>query len=326
MSSSEEVDELWDLFHKFNKSNTSHDQQQPRHRCINSICGSKDIDLDGSNYVCRKCGTLQDRFIDMAAEWRYFGNSDGKGCKDPARCGLPTNDLLPTSSMSTFIGMAGSSKYYKDVASISRYQMWNSMPYKERSLFCAIDHLTVRAINSGISQSIIDDAKVLFKRIHEKHISRGDNRTGLLASSIYIACKNHKVPRSAHEIAEMFGVKTTTITRNCKKFQEILHLKLACSTPADYVSRFCSQLPIDIKVKELCVHAVSKMQEYGLMTDNSPTSAVSGAIYLVCENEGLANEVTRKEVAKICGVSDVTVNKCYKKLLPFSEYLLVSPS
>lgn len=257
----------------------------------------------------------------MTAEWRYFGNTDGKGCKDPARCGLPTNDLLPTSSMSTFVGMAGPSKFYKDVANITRYQLWNSMPYKERSLFCAIDHLTVRAVNNGISQSIIDDAKILFKRIHEQHISRGNNRTGLLASSIYVACKNNKVPRSAHEIAEMFGVQTTTITRNCKKFQEILQLKLACSTPIDYVSRFCSQLPIENKVKDTCMQVVTRMQDAGLMTDNSPTSAVSGAIYLVCDIEGLTT-ISKKDVARVCGVSEMTVNKCYNKLLPFKEHLL----
>lgn len=317
--SNEDVDELWELFHKFNKSTPTEEHR----KCINPNCDSRDIELDGSNYVCKTCSTLQERFLDLAAEWRYFGNSDGKGCKDPARCGLPTNELLPTSSMSTFIGVAGPSKYYKDVASISRYQMWNAMPYKERSLFCAIDHLTVRAINSGITQSIIDDAKILFKRIHEQHMSRGDNRTGLLASSIYIACKKHQVPRSAKEIADMFGVTTATITKNCKKFQEILQIKLACSTPSDYVSRFCSQLSIEIKVKELCVRVVSKMQELGLMMDNSPTSAVSGAIYLVCENEGIAKDITKKDVARVCGVSEVTVNKCYKKLLPFAENLLV---
>eukprot|EP00798_Chlamydomonas_sp_ICE-L_P019696 gene19696-26387_t len=285
--------------------------------CSNHACRSADVTLQDSSYICNKCGTMMDRFIDQGAEWRYFGNNDTKG-KDPSRCGMPNSDLLPEGSLSTYVGMS-SGKCNKNLMRITRYQLWNSMPYKERSLFNAIEHLTVKAVNCGVCPSIIDEAKVLYKRVFEMQLSRGDNRTGLLASSIYIVCKNNKVPRSAKEIADMFHVKTTTITRNCKKFQELMNIKLESSLPSDYVSRFCSQLQIDQDLQSICIKVVQRIQENKLMTDNSPPSIVAGTIYFVCAQHNVS--VAKKLIADTCGVSEVTVNKCYKTIFGMKDFL-----
>ena len=306
-----ETDELWSLFDAFTTVTTK--DTHPNEKCTNRQCASSNIILDGCNYVCGACHTVQGRLLDSSAEWRYFGNEEaGSGGRDPSRCGMPHSDLLPEGSMSTLVGLATSGKHYKDVATISKYQMWNSMPYKERSLYNAVDHLTVKAVNNGISPSIIEEAKVLFKRICEQHSSRGDNRIGILASSIYIACKNNNVPRNAKEIAAIFETKTSTITRNCKKFQEILQLKLACTVPGDFVQRFCSQLDIEQSVRDVCMNIVDKIHENCLMPENSPTSIVAGVLFLV--NECMRLEKTKKEIATACGVSEVTIGKVYKKL------------
>ena len=76
---------------------------------------------------------------------------------------------------------------------LRKYQSWNSTSYKERSLFSIIDSISLQATNSGISPSIINEAKILYKGISELKISRGTNRNGLIASSIYMSCKVNKV-------------------------------------------------------------------------------------------------------------------------------------
>ena len=45
------------------------------------------------------------------------------------------------------------------------------------------------SLNNGITQSIIEEAKVLYKNIAEAKISRGSNRKGIIAACIYKACK-----------------------------------------------------------------------------------------------------------------------------------------
>ena len=196
--------------------------------------------------------------------------------------------------------------------------MFQSMPYKERILLHVMESLNVNASNNGIPSSIIDDAKMMYKRISEKKISRGDNRNGLIASSIYMSCKTNNVPRSAKEIAKMFNLNITTMTKGCKKFHEIMKLTTNSSNPDDFIVRFCSKLK-RADMTSLCQYIINKSEEYSIVSENAPPSIAAGCIYLcsMCCNLG----ISKKEIAKACEISEVTINKCYKKLFLYKKHL-----
>lgn len=279
-------------------------------------CNSEDIILDDGNYVCKSCNTLIARFIDMQAEWRYYGNDDSKA-SDPTRCGMPVNDLLPNSSLGSIISNQTNESY--DMKLIRKYHMWNSMSYKERSLYNIFDNITVHAANSGIPTSIIEEAKVFYKKLSESRISRGENRSGLIASSIYMSCKSNKVPRSTKEIAKIFNLKLTTMTRGCKKFQDIMNMNLDSSCPVDFIQRFSSKLNISKDIKDLCKHVVEKADELNIVSENTPPSIAAASIYLcnvICEIG-----ITKKDLANSCEISQVTLTKCFKKLHAHRAYL-----
>ena len=61
--------------------------------------------IDGM-IVCRCCNNMVTNIID-SAEWRYYGVGDTKST-DPTRCGMPMNQLLPESSVGSFISNRGS--------------------------------------------------------------------------------------------------------------------------------------------------------------------------------------------------------------------------
>lgn len=288
--------------------------------CINDKCKNNEFEYDEQDKICLKCGTIQSKDIDLTAEWRYYGNDDNK-TSNPTRCGMPTNEFLPKSSLGSVIGMDNNSKNYYQMNRIRKYHMWNSMPYKERSLYEVINKLNTTACNGGISQSIIEDAKKFYKSISEKKISRGENRDGLIASAIYMSCKNNFVPRSAKEIATMFGLNITTMTKGCKKFQEIMKINVESTSPEDFITRFCSKLN-RIDIEPICRYVVKKADEYSIVSQNSPPSVSSGCIFLCSQeyNYGL----TKKQISKACEISEVTVNKCYKVLNKYKDYILPS--
>jgi transcription initiation factor TFIIB len=308
-------DHTWSLFQSFS-SGDELVSKQTAHTNICAHCSSSRLILDEGSYVCYDCGTVYDRFIDTTAEWRYYGHEDSK-TSDPTRCGLPTNDLLPESSLGTIIGNKNGECH--EMRLLRKYQMWNSMTYKERTLYNIFDTLTVNAVNNGIPSTIIDEAKALYKKISEQKLSRGDNRSGLIASSIYMSCKTHNVPRSAKEIAKIFNLKTTTMTRGCKKFQEILKMDLQSSTAKDFILRFCSKLNLDKDVKNLCMHVVQKADDMSIICENTPPSIAAGCIYLVTNMCNV--KLDKKELAAAVEVSQVTISKCYKKLYNYRMYL-----
>ncbi|NBU96693.1 MAG: hypothetical protein EBS19_00545, partial [Spirochaetia bacterium] len=62
-------------------------------------------EIDGF-YVCLKCGLKIESVIDAGQEWRNYNNDDSRG-GDQARCDMPTNELLPKSSMGGLVGWGG---------------------------------------------------------------------------------------------------------------------------------------------------------------------------------------------------------------------------
>ena len=283
------------------------------------FCKSAKIALEDGNYVCKDCNTVARRFLDHSAEWRYYGHDDSK-TTDPARCGPPVNELLP--SIGSILAATGTMRCSIGSRMIRKYQMWNAMTYRERSLYTVCDFLSVSALRNGISPVILEEAKNMYKKISEMKISRGENRSAIIASCVYMACKTNNVPRSIKEIGEMFNVRVQCMTKACKTFQDLLNLTVASSSPLDFVNRFCSKLDVGVDFISACRKIVIRAQERDLLSEYTPPSAVAGCLLLCSDakQEGL----TKKHIADVCQISVVTISKCYKHLKPHVKELVLN--
>lgn len=315
-------DSVWSLF-----DSLSLDDSSPKSSSSSSIedngkieectyCNSKKIIVENCNYTCQDCYSILARYIDMSAEWRFYGSDDNKS-NDPARCGMPTNELLPESSLGSVIGYSTNGSY--EMMMLRKYHRWSSMTYKERSLYNIFDGLTIYATNSGIPKTIIEQAKNYYKQLSEMQITRGENRAGLIASSIYMSCKQHKVPRSTKEIAKIFNLKTTTMTKGCKKFMEMMKIQMECSTPLDFIQRFCSKMNLDQNVREIAKQVIIKADKLNLTCESTPPSIAAASIHLVGVIKKL--NFSKKDLSICCEISQVTIGKCYKKLYAYRKYL-----
>jgi len=279
-------------------------------------CGSKLIVVEDSMQICGVCCAIIGKVIDSSAEWRYYGN-DGK-TDDPSRCGLPTNALLPKSSLGSMIGGNRFSNNF-DIRRIRQYQMWNAMPYNERTLWNVFDKISCVSLSNGIPQKIVDDAKVLYKRASEKKISRGDNKEGLIASCIYHACLMNNIPRSSKEIAKIFDIDPVILNKGNSRFQTLLQINVVSSSPLDFISRYCSILDMKMEDIDKCKKLVKFLEDSEIMSDNSPTSSCASILYYYSEKKKLG--YTKKQFAEVCNVSEVTVIKGYKLLCKFDNHI-----
>ena len=276
-----------------------------------SFCAKSDtVLLIEGNLSCTSCGTVHSQYIDMAPEWRYYGSEDVRRGGDLSRCGMPVNELLPNSSFGATISYSYNESMNMRI--LRRYQMWNAMSYKERSLYNIFDTITMHAANHGISKNIIYQAKVYYKQISELKISRGDNRTGLIASCIYMACKANHVARSAKEIAKIFNIPPTTMTRGCKRFQELLRIDFDESRPADFVARFCSDLSMNNQQMDACRSIVALVDGLGLLSHSMPPSVTASCIFF--EAHRRAWPYSKEDVCSACNISRATLTKCLRIL------------
>lgn len=289
------------------------------HVTCERCAGGSDMVLDESLWVCRRCGSVVSRYLDMTPEWRTFSDPDGRPAGDALRCGAPAHPLLPHSSLGIYIGYSVGSEA-PQMRIVRKLHMWSNLTYRERMLFHVFDTLTVNAANNGIPKTILEQAKVYYKQLSEMQVSRGENRHGLIASSIYMACKQQGVPRSIKEIAKIFNIKPTTMAKSCKRLMDLLRVPAEASTPVDFIARFGCRIGLSAELRAIAQHVAQEINRLDVTCDSTPPSIAAAVIYLV--GVLCSGGFTKKDLAEACEISQVTIGKCFKRLHAYRLHLL----
>mgnify|MGYP001293406052 CR=1 FL=1 len=113
--------------------------------------------------ICKSCNNVINNIVD-SPEWRNYKSSSG----NPTRCGMPVNQLLPQSSVGSFISTRGSRGY--SMNKVRKYQQWGGMPYSERTLLKVFQEISRVSKQAGIPEMIIKEAHVLYKNNREERI------------------------------------------------------------------------------------------------------------------------------------------------------------
>jgi transcription initiation factor TFIIIB Brf1 subunit/transcription initiation factor TFIIB len=94
-----------------------------------------------------------------------------------------------------------------------------------------------------------------------------------------------------------------------------------CKTkPEAFIERYCSRLSINDELTKVCQFIAVMIDKQGLIPENTPHSIASGIIYFVASMCNLP--ITKKDVNRISDMSEVTINKCYKKLYDMRDKLI----
>jgi transcription initiation factor TFIIIB Brf1 subunit/transcription initiation factor TFIIB len=303
------MDNLLDsCFDKLDEINYSKDD-------ILENCCDKDINyvLSDGVIICNICKNTINNVIDLP-EWKNYKNVNGN---NSTRCGMPSNVLLPDSSLGTIISKNNNDNMNK----LNMYQNWNSMPYKERSLYKVFTDMESKCKKHNLPLKIIETSKTLYCIISSTKISRGSNRIGIIAACVFYGCKECNAPRSTKEIANIFDIDIKVMTKGCKNFTEILRLNKNNKhrmknhnniNVDDFVDRFCSKLSLS-NIDIINIYKISKIvDDLKLNNDNTPPSIASGCILLYITYKGL--DIDKKKISDVCKISEVTISKCYKKL------------
>jgi transcription initiation factor TFIIIB Brf1 subunit/transcription initiation factor TFIIB len=325
---------MWDIFDKESTEQAQveciYEQQPDNDLC--SACNTTLMLTEEGFPTCTNtaCGIVYTNTLDYSPEWRYFGAED-KNANDPTRCGNPINPLLVESSYGCKVLCTPKCSY--EMKKIRKWTEWQSMPHREKSLYDEFQFITTMAQNAGIPKIFIDEAMIIHKDISGQKIFRGLNRDGIKAASIYLSCRLNGCPRTSQEIAEIFKLDKTSATNGCTMAVNILHniernmdvsaqSELCSSKPSSFIERYCSKLNMPPDAVLLAKFVSSKLEQNNTITDNTPHSIAAGIIYFIAQVCSL--HITKTDIKNVCKVSEVTINKCYKKMDAIKTQLVPS--
>jgi transcription initiation factor TFIIIB Brf1 subunit/transcription initiation factor TFIIB len=291
------------------------DKKEPdKNKCI--ACSSENLVIDNLKgyLVCEDCATINEEFIDKNQE---FNNENSNS----SRYGCPSNYFCPKSALGTKMICRG----YNRAAILQRQ---GQMPYKEKSLLEVLERIQNKCKEYCITQTIIDGAKILYKKIndckHDKGKNKGKNiimrcinRRSMIAACVFYASKLQKEPRSPKEIADIYDLEIKNLNKGCKNFLELIDFAnifqdIKSDQASDFIDRFGKKLNIEKQYIDIARDMAINIHKLNIASRHEPTSVAAGCFYLLSKKYKL--DLTKKQISEVFGISEVTILKTDRKI------------
>ena len=94
--------------------------------------------------------------------------------------------------------------------------------------------------------------------------------------------------------------------------------------PEAFIERYCSKLNINTELTRLCHFVSMKIEKMDIMPENTPPSIAAGIVYFVAQICKL--NISKRDVKNVSETSEVTINKCFKKLEKISKDETIIPA
>ena len=325
-------DEMWQLFDNIDLNNSPTDnldnvtekKKEEEYLCVNCKSDSLVNDPSKGYYVCQSCGVINNQYLDKNPEYNNYEDSK----EGSNRCGAPTNYFFPKASLGTKIKTSNYSR-------IKVLHGWGQMPYRERSLLAVLENIQGKCKKYKITQTIIDNAKIMYKKIndckHKKGKNKGKNiiircinRKSLIAACVFFGCKLQGRPRSPKEIADIFDLELKQVNKGCRKFLDLMNVdilmyKIRCSQSTDFIERYCKKLKVNKDYIDCAKRISNNIHKLDIASTHQPPSVAAGSILLMANLYDL--DITKKSISEIFGISDVTIAKTYRKIYPYHKII-----
>jgi transcription initiation factor TFIIIB Brf1 subunit/transcription initiation factor TFIIB len=303
------------------------DKKVETNNSICKNCSSSNLVIDNAkgHMVCKDCAVINEEYLDENPD---ITSNDGEG-NNNSRYGAPSSYFFPKASLGTKIVSKGYNR-------LSLIQKQGQMPYKEKSLMDVLETIQTKCKKYGITQTIIDSAKILYKKVSESVHNKGKrkgksiimrciNRRSMIAACLFHACKLQKETRSPKEIADIYDLEIKHVNRGCRKFCDIidantLFYQIKSSQSTDFIERFAKKLNIDKQYINITKDVSNNIHKLDLASTHEPPSVAAGCLLLVSQFYNIP--LSKKQISDIFGISDVTISKTFRKIWPYHKIVL----
>jgi len=283
-------------------------------------------DYRAGDMICSECGlVVGDRMIDVGSEWRTF-SSDTES-KDMNRVGAAENPLLGADNLQTVMS-AGKGAGALDEEGNQKYSNGpRQISAVDRAVRTGHNAIRQMATRIGLPNRVIIGALSLYKQCHESKCVRGRSQDCVVATCIYIACRQEGSQRTMKEIC---AISTSTSKKEIGRcFRQILK-NLADSSRSESVDiknlipRFCNQLDLkeENHVQKTAVYITERAKEICDIDSRAPDSIAGASIYMACAAAGEGKAI--KDIALVAGAVESTIRQIYKRMLPKAKELFPS--
>ncbi|MGQ4873191.1 MAG: transcription initiation factor IIB [Promethearchaeota archaeon] len=284
------------------------------HKCPE--CGGNIISRsETGDIVCSQCGLIiQEKTPDYAHAGRRAFNAQER--RDRERTGSPISSFVPDMGLTTVIDR-------KDIRNpdLKRAAKWNTrMNWEKRNLLIATTELKRIASNLNLPDHVKEEALRIYKEAFRKKLLRGRSINGMVAACLYYAAKIKRFPVTFDEIISQTNVSDRNVRVCYSAIIRDLKLRPPTTDPASLIPKYISLLGLDNEIAKLANQLIKSFKEKVRISGKDPKGICAGAIYLACKLRRI--ERTQREIAKVIGVTEVTLRSRFKELMKILNIII----
>jgi len=289
-----------------------------KERCPRCWKSSTITDFETGEIFCGDCGfVLSERVEDSGPEWRSFLDDKTNKGRTGSGASLAKHDQ----GLSTIISPINKDASGKPLSALmkktlKRLRTWDSRSQVhtpvDRNLIQAFNELSRLKDKLAISDTVIERAAYIYRKVIENKLVRGRSISAMIASALYAACRDTETPRTLNDVAEASNIKRKEIARCYRLLYRELDLKMPVVDPIHCVARISSRLEITEKTKRYAVKVLKTSQEHEESAGKDPMGLAAAALYLSCVKNG--EEMTQRDIAEASNVTEVTIRNRSKSL------------
>ncbi|MFH1327242.1 MAG: transcription initiation factor IIB family protein [Candidatus Bathyarchaeota archaeon] len=247
-------------------------------------CGSSEIGFNQQlgETICRDCGlVIEDNLV---SHEEYMSEPAKKNASHP------------------FLACAGTKEIHGRIVKHS----W-LLSTKEKNLRYGNNRIEALGGKLSLSDRVVDEAKMLFKRSMTQDLAVGRDFISLAYACVYSACIIHGVPKTLLELTIHTSLTKKKVLSAFRLLKKELELHMEPIDPYDLIPRFASKLQLSHQTKTLAIEMMTKLKECGLTSGKRPETVIAGVLYLASKKNNEPR--TQRDVANAVGVIEITIRK-----------------
>ena len=272
------------------------------------------MDPESGEVVCSLCGMVIEDKLEVAKEKTYTQRLHQGTGSYPS---IASYDM----GLSTVIGGidkdAKGQKIQTSVNSaMQRLRTWDYRiqlhDSKERNFKKAFYLLYTLKGKFNLSDAAIESAAHIYRKAVVKRLVSGRSIDTVLVAAVFIAAREISSSISLKHVSKVSNIRLKTLGRIVRALSSELEISIPVDDPSKSVNRVGSIVGLSEKTKREAIDLMSKIKEKKYSAGKNPQCLAATIVYAAC---GITGEyISKKELAKAAGITEVTVRTRFKDL------------
>jgi transcription initiation factor TFIIB len=277
-------------------------------------------DYARGEHTCTVCGlVLSERITDKGPEWRAF-TADERNSR--ARTGAPATLTIADKGLATMIDWrnrdaSGKALTSSTRAAIYRMRKWHIRSRlhssKHRNLSVAMSEMERLSSQLGIPRDVRETSASIYRKTLAKKLVRGRSIESVVAASIYLACRIHRIPRRLDEVVSETNLDRKKIGQSVRLIVTQTNLNVPLPSAKDLIPRLSSDLFLKGRTVKKATEIIKEAKERYITMGKDPGGIAGAALYIAGILED--DRRTQREIANVSRVTEVTIRNRYKELV-----------